>query len=156
MKVIVYVNINGDYKITCDGKTVVNCIKPVCQFNDLLKNLFVDQITVDIFDSKDEIVEDNTYSQTDKQETKKEKNKYEPVGEVEQPEIGDLIYVECIQGILKNVFGGVATVSNVVEDNDNIMICIDEMPGLFVNWSDLRYKQNDFKNKYGYKPAMFI
>jgi hypothetical protein len=45
-------------------------------------------------------------------ESKINSKKY-PVGNVEKPQTGDLIYVDGIKGILKTIFGGVGTVATV-------------------------------------------
>lgn len=113
-----------------------------------------------------------------KQETKQEKtstkteSKHEPVGSVDCPNEGDLIYVDGITGILSNVIGGVGTVMTVYKSGveidkdedeeyfetteENILIELEEIPGHYFSWSLLRSQQATLKNKYGYKPACKI
>lgn len=103
----------------------------------------------------------------------------EPIGNIDVPKIGDLVYIEGVQGILKTVMGGVGTVGMVFfnkinndfeEDDDNveeediedieiksnILIELEEIPGQYFSWDELKSKQNDLKLKYGYKPAMIL
>ena len=114
----------------------------------------------------------------------KTESKHEPVGSVDCPNEGDLIYVDGITGILSKVIGGVGTVMTVYksgveidvdtddredwdsdEDEDeeyfetteeNILIELEEIPGHYFSWSLLRNQQATLKNKYGYKPACKI
>lgn len=103
-----------------------------------------------------------------------------PVGEVSKPNIGDLIYIEGVQGILKTVTGGVGTVSMVYTDTnssldietydeehwpgnvedisskENLLIELEEIPGVYHSWNELRYKQSELQSKYGYKPACIL
>lgn len=78
--------------------------------------------TFDSNDDKDDNVQsslnDNTNSK--KQESKKESNV--PVGSVECPNEGDLIYVDGIVGVLSKITGGVGTVMTIYKSNDPITI----------------------------------
>lgn len=102
----------------------------------------------------------------------------EPVGNVPVPKLGDLVYVEGLQGFLKTVTGGVGTVHmvyegknnvpvaeyNDFEDDDytltqnqsNLLIELEEVPGAYFNWNDLKNAQIELKAKYGYKPACLV
>lgn len=121
-----------------------------------------------------------TYDNTEIEEDVVEGNSNEPVGDVDVPNVGDLIYVEATKGILRVTTGGVATVSTVFkqtlegtmqvlseedEENElepelieleNIMVETEEMPGVYFNWSELRNKQNDLKKAFGYKPSTVL
>lgn len=87
---------------------------------------------------------------------------FEPVGNVEMPSLGDLIYVEGMDGMLAKIRGGVGTVG-MVYDNEkaenceqNILIELEEIPGHYFNWNQLADVQDELKAKYGYKPACKI
>lgn len=108
-----------------------------------------------------------------------EKSNKEPVGNVPVPQLGDLVYVEGLQGFLKTVTGGVGTVHMVYtgknnvptqefshdddeDENDftssgtNLLIELEEVPGAYFNWNDLKDAQSALKSKYGYKPACLV
>lgn len=107
-----------------------------------------------------------------------EKSNKEPVGNVPIPQLGDLVYVEGLQGFLKTVTGGVGTVHMVYtgknnvptqefshdddDENDvtssgtNLLIELEEVPGAYFNWNDLKDAQGALKSKYGYKPACLV
>lgn len=108
-----------------------------------------------------------------------EKSNKEPVGNVPVPQLGDLVYVEGLQGFLKTVTGGVGTVHMVYtgknnvptqefsheddeDENDftssgtNLLIELEEVPGAYFNWNDLKDAQGALKSKYGYKPACLV
>jgi len=109
-------------------------------------------------------VEDEEETVTDKQS---ESNQHVPVGAVERPEIGNLIYIDGMKSILRTILGGVATVSAVHDTNTyvpngeedietteaNIMVEIEEFPGIYFSWSMLRARQEELAAQYGYKPA---
>jgi hypothetical protein len=112
----------------------------------------------------------------------------EPVGNVEVPKLGDLVYVDGLDGILRKITGGVGTVHMVYnaqdrvevgvktvenpdydpEDEDsestidvaeigsNILIELEEIPGIYYQWSFVKDKQKSLKDKYGYKPVCAI
>jgi hypothetical protein len=110
--------------------------------------------------------------------------KNRPVGSVDCPEEGNLIYVDGIQGVLSNITGGIGTVmtiylsnDSIVVDNDdredwdededyddnysteeenNILVELEEVPGHYFSWSLLRSQQSVLENKYGYKPVCKI
>jgi hypothetical protein len=62
-----------------------------------------------------------------------------PVGDVECPEVGDLIYVDGMQGLLSTINGGVVTVSMVFKSTDSIVV--DEIE------HDISY-YNDYEDEY--------
>lgn len=64
------------------------------------------------------LTDDNVNSQ--KESSKKESNV--PVGSVECPNEGDLIYVDGIVGVLSTVTGGVGTVMTIYKSNDPITV----------------------------------
>lgn len=104
----------------------------------------------------------------------------EPVGNTDKPKLGDLVYVAGIDGILRKITGGVGTVHMVynsdecveanigdVENDDivlgdedvvvnNVLIELEEIPGVYFSWNELKNSQTELKAKYGYKPACVI
>lgn len=130
---------------------------------------------------------ENDYVQNPAPEQKTQKQnpessqKHEPVGAVECPVEGDLIYVDGIQGVLSTITGGVGTVMTIYHSNDtidvdtddredwdededddcqyeqyqenNILVELEEVPGHYFSWSLLRSQQSSLKTKYGYKPV---
>jgi len=81
----------------------------------------------------------------------KEQSTKEPVGNIEIPLIGDLVYVEGVRGVLRIITGGVGTVAMI--NDDNSLIELEEIPGQYFSWDDLKCEQDELKSKYGYKPA---
>lgn len=87
---------------------------------------------------------------------------FQPVGNVECPQLGDLIYVDGLDGFLAKIRGGVGTVGMVYDNTktencvQNILIELEEIPGHYFNWNELADIQTDLKEKYGYKPACKI
>ena len=79
-----------------------------------------------------------------------------PVGNVELPDIGDLVYVEGVRGVLRVITGGVGTVSLINADDHNTLIELEEIPGQYFSWDSLRCEQDELKSKYGYKPASMV
>ena len=107
-----------------------------------------------------------------------------PVGDVDKPNVGDLIYIDSVKGILSTILGGVCTVSMVYEsehaivtdtieyesfgfdieedefdgevEENNILVEIEEFPGRYFSWSLLRDKQNELQKQFGYTPARLI
>ena len=109
----------------------------------------------------------------------------EPVGNVECPEVGDLVYIDGQNGLLSTITGGVCTVSMIYKSEDpvvvdtiehavyneewdeeeeeieeitenNILFEVDEFPGTYFSWTMLKDKQELLQLKYGYKPACKI
>lgn len=121
-------------------------------------------------------------------ETATVKVENEPIGNVEVPKIGDLIYVDGLDGILRKITGGVGTVHLVYNANDkvevssklvenpnfdeededsaefieetetgtNILVELEEIPGAYFSWSEIKSRQTELKAKYGYKPVCVI
>lgn len=87
---------------------------------------------------------------------------FQPVGNVDCPNLGDLVYVDGLDGILAKIRGGVGTVGMVYDNTkaencqQNILIELEEIPGHYFNWNELAGVQTDLKEKYGYKPACKI
>lgn len=61
-------------------------------------------------------VEDEAATQTETKESA-DKHQHSPVGAVERPEVGNLIYIDGMKSVLRTILGGVATVS-AVHDTD--------------------------------------
>lgn len=112
-------------------------------------------------------------------------NVNEPVGNVECPEVGNLVYIDGQEGLLSTITGGVCTVSMIYKSEDlvvvdtiehdvynevwdeeeveieeitenNILFEVDEFPGTYFSWTMLKDKQDELQLKYGYKPACKI
>lgn len=134
----------------------------------------------------------NTFNETDVNDiipnimshNKVETHSKTPIGQVETPNVGDLIYIETVKGILSTIIGGVCTVSMVhvdeteivtdtlthsydfeneydedVEEDiteSNILVEIEEFPGRYFSWSLLRQKQDELQELFGYTPARLI
>lgn len=87
---------------------------------------------------------------------------FQPIGNVECPQLGDLVYVDGLDGFLAKIRGGVGTVGMVYDNTkaenceQNILIELEEIPGHYFNWNELADVQTDLKEKYGYKPACKI
>jgi hypothetical protein len=112
----------------------------------------------------------------------------EPVGNVDVPKLGDLIYVDGLDGILRKITGGVGTVHLVYNANDkvevattsvpnpdfdeddedseefidkvetgsNILVELEEIPGAYFSWTEIKSRQTELRAKYGYKPACVV
>lgn len=93
---------------------------------------------------EDDVAKDNTES------------KYQPVGNVECPEEGDLIYVDGLAGVLSIITGGVGTVLTIYKNASDILIELEETPGNYFSWNLLKNSQDELKEKYGYKPVCKI
>lgn len=97
-------------------------------------------------------------------------NNVNPVGEVDMPQPGDIIYIEGVNNMFTKITGGVVTVHKVlVQENEetvfnneeyfydeNIMVYTNEFPNFMINWTEIKDKQELLKEKYGYRPAQKI
>lgn len=94
-----------------------------------------------------------------------------PIGNVEIPKVGNLIYVDGVDGFLRKITGGIGTVhvvynadantehvsvQGIDDENDRMLIELEEIPGVYFSWTNLRDKQSELKAKYGYKPVCSI
>lgn len=110
----------------------------------------------------DEIIETDTVDESVEEENAYYEPDFQPVGNVDCPQLGDLVYVDGLDGFLAKIRGGVGTVGMVYDNTkaencqQNILIELEEIPGHYFNWNDLAYFQTELKEKYGYKPACKI
>lgn len=117
------------------------------------RKMLSDEPTEEIIENGNESVEEENPTYTPD---------FQPVGNVECPQLGDLIYVDGLDGFLAKIRGGVGTVGMVYDNTkaenceQNILIELEEIPGHYFNWNELADIQTDLKEKYGYKPACKI
>lgn len=110
----------------------------------------------------EEIIETGTVDESVEEENPTYTPDFQPVGNVECPQLGDLVYVDGLDGFLAKIRGGVGTVGMVYDNTkaencqQNILIELEEIPGHYFNWNELAGVQTDLKEKYGYKPACKI
>lgn len=136
----------------------------------------------DTFFNTDTTIEDKPKEDVNKSTNA---NVNEHVGNVECPEVGDLVYIDGQEGLLSTITGGVCTVSMIYKSDDpvvvdtiehdvyndewdeeeveieeitenNILFEVDEFPGTYFSWTMLKDKQDELQLKYGYKPACKI
>lgn len=139
---------------------------------------------------KERVATTATASVSENTETAQTSVSNEPIGNVEVPKLGDLVYVDGMDGILRKITGGVGTVHLVYNANDkvevgtemvanpehdedeeddnepefinqsivgsNILIELEEIPGVYFSWAGIKDNQTQLKAKYGYKPAYVI
>jgi len=148
--------------------------------NNNIDNI-IDQINADMqapnlgkHKSRTNTTVDNSQTvETSQQTTEDTINMNVPVGNVETPKLGDLIYVTGLDGILRKITGGIGTVHLVYNSNKdienlddesneatvsnkNILVELEEIPGTYFSWSEIKDKQLELKAKYGYKPVCVI
>jgi len=90
-----------------------------------------------------------------------------PVGNVEIPKLGNLVYVNGFDGFLRKITGGIGTVHMVFDEEtkaevkpddepESVLVELEEVPGVYFSWNELKDEQAELKNKYGYKPVCSI
>lgn len=90
-----------------------------------------------------------------------------PVGNVEIPGLGNLVYVNGFDGFMRKIAGGIGTVHLVydeetkqqVKDGDepgSVLVELEEIPGIYFSWNTVKDEQEKLKEKYGYKPVCSI
>lgn len=89
----------------------------IAEMNGGMKARNADRYREILAQDNDEEVSEDEIEDEPATEEQSESNRHVPVGAVERPEIGDLIYIDGMKSILQTILGGVATVS-AIHDTD--------------------------------------
>lgn len=149
---------NNNYAIYDNNHKIIECINPINTFNNVIKNmgLNITDVIIKNYTNNEfpSLLNDSPLVENkNKEENIINKEKNQPCGNIDNPTIGDLVYIDGYKNILSAIIGGVGTITMISKEN---LIELEEIPGHYFNWNFLKSEQDLLKNKYGYKPVSII